>query len=88
LLRQMIDALEIALHRKAAISRRSARRGDVAQTFANIERAHSDLLYNPKVSLQMACNASLFGCRDETRKWFRCTPSFSMAGSALFARLI
>jgi UDP-glucuronate 4-epimerase len=50
LLRQMIDALEIALHRKAAISRRSARRGDVAQTFANIERAHLDLLYNPKVS--------------------------------------
>jgi UDP-glucuronate 4-epimerase len=50
LLRQMIDALEIALHRKAAISRRSERRGDVAQTFANIERARADLLYNPKVT--------------------------------------
>ena len=50
LLRQMIDALEIALHRTAAISLRSERSGDVAQTFADIERARADLLYNPKVS--------------------------------------
>ena len=50
LLRQMIDALEIALHRTAAISFKSERSGDVAQTFADIERARADLLYNPKVS--------------------------------------
>jgi UDP-glucuronate 4-epimerase len=50
LLRQMIDALEIALHRPATISLRSERSGDVAQTFADIERARVDLLYNPKVS--------------------------------------
>ena len=50
LLRQMIDALEIALHRTAAISLRSERSGDVAQTFADIERARAELSYNPTVS--------------------------------------
>ena len=50
LLREMIDALEIALHRTARISLQSERSGDVAQTFADIERARAHLFYNPKVS--------------------------------------
>lgn len=55
-LMDMIDILESALEKKADKKFEDMQKGDVKQTWANIDRARSELGYDPKVSLKVGLN--------------------------------
>lgn len=51
-LSEMIEALESALGQKAVIDRKPIQKGDVSNTFANIDKARKLLGYEPKTSFE------------------------------------
>ncbi len=50
-LRALIEALEVALGKKAVIDQRPPQPGDVRQTYADVSRAKAELGYEPKTAL-------------------------------------
>lgn len=71
-LSEMIEALERVLGKKAVIDRKPMQKGDVSNTFANIDKARRILGYEPKTSFEegvrqfLSWNKSRTGAKLET----------------------